>query len=220
MMARADTTPSEKPAAPPVFARFHGASRGALVVRKYPSSAPPSEQSIAEQRRREHLEERKAFAEPAVPRRFPPSIKSEYHLLCQEHGGPVAIEGFEKTRFETSCNAYRLSQFAHLLKRWQPDPKTGARHWPHMAFAVDQYAYRTKELAKGGNFSAAQIRKMLTTIERSAQQLAAALAELQRASYQLSDGSAPLAIPHVEWLDSLFRRPPLDKLQRMLSWIT
>ncbi len=134
-----------------------------MVNKSAPSSDPRSEQSIGEQWRRELSEELRAFAEPAVGRRLPKSlssIKSEYDRLCKNHGGPAKIEGFENVRFGMSCKEHRLRRFDHLLKRWQPDPATGVRHWPHMAFAVDQYAYRRKELANGGgNFSAAQVRK-------------------------------------------------------------
>jgi hypothetical protein len=103
-----------------------------MVTKSSPSDDPPSEQSIAEQWRRELSDELRAFAEPAVGRRLPKSlssIKSDYERLCEKHGGPAEIEGFERVKFEWSCDKYRLRRFEHLLNRWQPDPATGVRHW-------------------------------------------------------------------------------------------
>lgn len=176
-----------------------------MVAKSYSAGEPASTQSIADRSHREFSEELKAFAEPAVGRRLPKSlssIKSEYDRLCETQGGPAEVEGFERVNLEWSCKQYRLRLFEELIKRWEVDPATGVRHWPHMAFASDQYAYQREELANGGgNFSAAQVRTMLTAIERSANKFSAAMARLQTASHQLSDGSAPFAIPHINWFN-------------------
>jgi hypothetical protein len=165
---------------------------------------PASTESIIKQWRREQSQELKAFAEPAVGRRLFKSlsrIKSGYDRLCETKGGPVEVQGFERVNFERSCDQYRVRLFQHLLTRWQTDAASGIRHWPHMAFACAQYAYRRKEFGKDkGNLSPAQVRKMLLDIERSANTFATAICRLQEASHQLSDGSSQ-AIPHLQWLD-------------------
>jgi hypothetical protein len=154
--------------------------------------------------RRELSEGLKAFAKPAVGRRFPKSlssIKSQYDRLCETQGGPAEVEGFERVNLEWSCKQYRVRLFQHLITRWQTDPASGIRHWPHMAFACGQYAYRQKEFGNGkGNLSLVQVRNMLSDIERSANKLAVAICRLQKESDQISDESSH-AIPHLQWLD-------------------
>ena len=111
----------------------------------------------------------------------PIQYKSEYDRLCETQGGPAEVEGFERVNREWSCKQYRLRLFQHLITRWQTDPASGIRHWPHMAFACDQYAYRRKEFGKGeGNLSPVQVRKMLSDIERSAISLPSRLVGFKR----------------------------------------
>jgi hypothetical protein len=71
-----------------------------------------------------------------------------------------------------------------------------------MAFAASQYAFRQREFKKyGAEPSAAQVRELLDEIRKSARSLSKALVAFQEMSARLSDGTAPLAGPHLSWLD-------------------
>src|SRR5262249_14494127 len=78
----------------------------------------------------------------------------------------------------------------------------GIRHWPVMAFAASQYAFRQREFKKyGADLSLAQVRELLDEIRKSARRLSKALVAFQEMSARLSDGTAPLAGDHLAWLD-------------------
>ena len=73
-----------------------------------------------------------------------------------------------------------------------------------MAFAASQYAFRQREFKKyGSEASPVYVRRLLDQIRKSARRLSRALVELQEMSARLSDGTAPLAEPHLSWLDEI-----------------
>jgi len=140
--------------------------------------------------------------------RFPPSlnaVKSEYERFCDQYGGPVICdEGFANVNFGHCCREFRRQMLEPAIGRWVTDPGHGIRHWPVMAFAASQYAFRQREFKKyGSEASPVYVRRLLDEIRKSARRLSRALVELQEMSARLSDGTAPLAGPHLSWLDEI-----------------
>ena len=90
-------------------------------------------------------------------RRFPPSlnaVRSEYKRFCEEYGGPIICDdSFANIDFEHCCREFPRRRFAPIIDRWvtDPDPNHGIRHWPVMAFAASQYAFRLREFKKYGS---------------------------------------------------------------------
>jgi hypothetical protein len=141
-------------------------------------------------------------------RRFPPSlngVKSEYKRFCERHGGPIICsDGFAGIDFEYCCREFPRRRFEPTIDRWVSDPVQGIRHWPVMAFAASQYAFRQREFSKyGAEASPAQVRELLDEISKSSRRLGRALVQLQEMSTRLGDGTAPLAEPHLSWLDEI-----------------
>src|SRR5262249_53672975 len=82
-----------------------------------------------------------------------------------------------------------------------------------MAFAASQYAFRQREFKKyGAEASPAQVLELLDEIRKSARRLSRALAQLQEMSARLSDGTAPLAGPHLSWLDEFIAQAMAGEL--------
>ena len=140
--------------------------------------------------------------------RFPPSLnaaRTEYKSFCKQHGGPITCDdSFAKIDFEHCCREFPRRRFEPIIDRWVTDPVHGIRHWPVMAYAASQYAFRQREFKKyGAQASPVYVRRLLDEIRKSARRLSRALVELQKMSARLSDGTAPLAEPHLSWLDEI-----------------
>jgi hypothetical protein len=160
-------------------------------------------------------------------RRFPPSlnaVKSEYKIFCERHGGPIICDdSFAGIDFEHCCREFPRRMFGPTIDRWVSDPVHGIRHWPVMAFAASQYAFRQREFKKyGAEASPAEVRELLDEIGNSSRRLCRALAQLQEMSARLSDGTAPLAGPHLSWLDAIIAqamagRPAADVSEQQLA---
>src|SRR5260370_27696256 len=140
--------------------------------------------------------------------RFPPSlnaVKREYKIFCDRYGGPIICDdSFAKINFEYCCREFPCQMFERTIDRWTADPVHRIRHWPVMAYAASQYAFRQREFNKyGAEPSPAQVRELLDEIRKSARRLSSALARFQAMSARLSDGTAPLAGPHLSWLDEI-----------------
>jgi hypothetical protein len=103
--------------------------------------------------------------------------------------------------------------FERTIDRWTADPVHRIRHWPVMAYAASQYAFRQREFKKyGAEPSYAQVRELLDEIRKSARRLSSALARFQAMSARLSDGTAPLAGPHFSWLDEIIAQAMAGEL--------
>jgi hypothetical protein len=140
--------------------------------------------------------------------RIPPglnAIKSEYKIFCEQHGGPIICgDSFKDIDYKHCCEEFPRQEFEPTIDRWANDPVNGIRHWPVMAFAASQYAFRQQEFRKyGAEASPAQVRELLDEIRKSARHLSKALDRFQRMSARLSDGKAPLAEPHLSWMDEI-----------------
>jgi hypothetical protein len=141
-------------------------------------------------------------------RRFPPSlnaVKSEYKKFCEQHGGPIICDdSFAEINFEHCCREFPRRRIEPTIDRWVTDRLHGIRHWPVMAFAASQYAFRQREFSKyGAEASPAQVGELLDEIGKSSRRLCRALVQFQEMSARLSDGTAPLAGPHLSWLDEI-----------------
>ena len=157
-------------------------------------------------------------------RRFPPSlnaVKSEYKRFCEEYGGPIICDdSFANIDFEHCCREFPRRKFEPTIDRWvtDPDPVHGIRHWPVMAFAASQYAFRQREFRKyGAEASPAQVGDLLDEIAKSSRRLRRALAQFQEMSARLSDGTAPLAGPHLSWLDEIIAQAMAGRLAHEVS---
>jgi hypothetical protein len=152
--------------------------------------------------------------------RFPPSlnsVKSDYRIFCAHYGGPIICdERFARINFEYCCREFPRQKFEPTIGHWVPDPVHGIRHWPVMAYAASQYAFRQREFSKyGAEPSYTQVRELLDEIRKNAQRLLRALVQLQEMSARLSDGTAPLneprlAMGHFARMDFLRRLTDLE----------
>src|SRR6516165_8005163 len=163
----------------------------------------------------------------ANKRRFPPSlnaVKSEYQVFCDRYGDPITCDGsFADIDFEHCCREFPRQVFQPTIDRWATDPVHGIRHWPVMAFAASQYAFLQREFSKNeAEASPAQVAKLLDDIGKSSRRLRRALVQFQEMSARLSDGTAPLAGPHLSWLDEIIAqamagRPAADVNEEQLA---
>src|SRR5262245_54321675 len=123
------------------------------------------------------LREVRAMAENK--RRFPPSlnaVKSEYKIFCEQYGSPITCDDrFAGINFEHCCREFPRRMFEAMIDRWMTDPVHGMRHWPVMAYAASQYAFRQREFKKyGAEASPAHVRELLDEIRKSARRLSGA----------------------------------------------
>jgi len=149
--------------------------------------------------------------------RLPPSlnaVKSEYKKFCEQHGGPITCDDrFANIDFESCCREFPRRMFQPTIDRWAIEPVHGIRHWPVMAFAASQYAFRQREFKKyGAEASPAHVRELLDEIRKSARRLSGALVQFQQMSARISDGTAPLAEPHLSWMDEIIAQAMAGEL--------
>ena len=155
-------------------------------------------------------------------RSFPPSlnaVRSEYKKFCEQHGGPIICDdSFAKIDFEHCCRQFPRRRFRPIIDRCVTDPVHGIRHWPVMAFAASQYAFRQREFSKyGAEASPAQVGDLLDEIRKSSRRLRRALVQFQEMSARFSDGTAPLAGPHLSWLDEIIAQAMAGRFAHEVS---
>src|SRR5262245_52662673 len=148
---------------------------------------------------------------------FPPSlnaVKSEYRIFRGQYGDPITCDNeFADIDFEHCCREFPRRTFQPTIDRWATEPVHGVRHWPVMAFAANQYAFRQREFKKyGAEASPAHVRELLDEIRKSARRLSRTLVQLQEMSARLSDGTAPLAGPHLSWMDEIIAQAMAGEL--------
>src|SRR5262245_1651103 len=103
--------------------------------------------------------------------RFPPSlnaVKSEYKIFCDKYGGPIICDDrFANIELEHCCREFPRQMVEPAIDRWATDPVHGLRHWPVMAFATSQYAFRQREFKKyGPEASPVYVRRLLDEIRK------------------------------------------------------
>src|SRR5262249_40383830 len=149
--------------------------------------------------------------------RFPPSlnaVKSEYRIFRDQYGDPITCDNeFTGIDFEHCCREFPRPKFQPTIDRWATEPVYGIRHWPVMAFAASQYAFRQLEFKKyGAEASPVYVRELLDETRKSARRLSRALVQFQQMSGRIGDGTAPLAEPHLSWLDELIAQAMAGEL--------
>ena len=174
-------------------------------------SEPTSEEAAADAfRRRVEAIYGGPLPEPQEP---PPpsfislsSIKSEYRRLCDELGGPIEGLGPDVPRstFERCCSEYSSDRILPVLLQFKDDKDYARRHWPHAAFALNQYVFEIKERNSYADDEPTpqQVADLLKQIARSASSLMADLCRLQTLAERLNDLTAPDRRGHLGWLDA------------------
>ncbi len=164
--------------------------------RKGPSKPTPSLRNL--------IDEVLAQAPANPPPRMSSFPKSEYDKLCENLGGPADL-GYQVKRsvFRRCCAEFPLSQVLPILLRFSSNEDLARRHWPWAAFAISQYKFETGERTKyGDDPSPTQIRDLLGSIERTAQNLRSALTTFQALAERLPDPGSPLRRAHLSWLNA------------------
>jgi len=142
------------------------------------------------------------------------AVKSEYRIFRDQYDDPLTCgDLFAKINFEHCCREFPLRMFQSTINRWAADETHGIRHWPVMAYAASQYAFRQREFKKyGAEASPAHVRELLDEIRKNARRLSRALVQFQEMSARLSDGTAPLAVPHLSWMDEIIAQAMAGQL--------
>jgi hypothetical protein len=140
--------------------------------------------------------------EEQQPRELP-SSKTEYQRFVEETGGPLEIDGFKnvtQSAYRSCCFEFPFRNFLPIIEKW-PNTK-GRQLWPAMAHLASQYRWRLQQFEEiGKEPSPKEISELLSTIASAAELLRSSLVTLQKRSFQPSDGSAPLARQHLQWID-------------------
>ena len=132
-------------------------------------------------------------------------IKTEYERFCEEHGGavrPAAVYG--EVEFSIPCKEYPFQLFIPIFEKWQPDPISKMRHWPPMAYAASEFAYRSKLETenKSEKLQPKEVIELLQNIQNASEKLRDALRRLERQGFQLQNPVARLRSEHLAWLDA------------------
>jgi len=133
------------------------------------------------------------------------SFRTDLDRLYSELGGPAPLGNrIDRTTFARCCDEFDWGKVEPMLRRFQKDRDTGKRHWPWVAFALDQYRFERKERQQNGvRLNPGEVISLMNDIERSAKELVSGLARLQTYSQAPGDPTAPLEKPHLRYLDQL-----------------
>ena len=127
---------------------------------------------------------------------------SELEKFIATYGEPINF-GLPHDALEHSCEKYHFAFFEDVLTKWQTNSETGRRHWPMLAYSINQYVFIRKELKKAPDLSASEVRALLNQITKSARNLASGLSLFHILPNLISDGGAPLASSHLAFLNQL-----------------
>jgi hypothetical protein len=140
------------------------------------------------------------------PARLPSfSFRTDLDRVYLELGGPALLRGsIDRNTFARCCNEFSWRKVEPTLRRFQKDRDIAKRHWPWVAFALDQYRFERNQLQRrGATLNPTEVVELLNDIRSSAKELASGLAKLQKYSQALRDPTAPLEKPHLRYLDQL-----------------
>lgn len=140
--------------------------------------------------------------------------KSEFDKLCDELGGPADLgSAVDQNAFRRCCAEFSLIKVLPILRQFAKDETSARRHWPWAAYAINQYKFDIKELAKYGDEPRPkEIRDLVAQIRRASHDLSSALAKLQTLSFRLHDHTSPLRRAHLTWLNYVISQALADKI--------
>src|SRR5262249_56687658 len=109
------------------------------------------------------------------------SFRTDLDRVYLELGGPARLRGrIDRNTFARCCNEFAWGKVEPPLHRFQKDGDTAKRHWPWVAFALDQYRFERKERQQNGvRLGPEEIISLLDDIRRSTKELVSGLARLQ-----------------------------------------
>jgi len=131
-------------------------------------------------------------------------LQSAYERFCEKHGGAVRPSpNFLEIEYSWPLQEYPYHLFKKIIEPWQGDRTIRIRHYPPMAYAVGQFAFRSKmESENSEELQPAEVRNLLQDIQNTSKQLAEALCRLQKCGFQVHDPTAALRSEHLAWLDA------------------
>jgi hypothetical protein len=143
-----------------------------------------------------------------------PPPKSQLDKLYEELGGPADLgSAVDKNSFRRCCGEYSLVTVLPILRQFAKDETSARRHWPWAAYAINQYKFDIKELAKYRDEPRPkEIRDLVAQIRRASHDLSSALAKLQTLSFRLHDHTSPLRRGHLTWLNYVISQALADKI--------
>jgi hypothetical protein len=131
------------------------------------------------------------------------SFRTDLDRVYLELGGPAPLRGrVDRNTFARCCNEFSWRKVEPTLRRFQKDRDIAKRHWPWVAFALNQYRFERNQLQRrGATLNPTEVVELLNDIRRSAKKLASSLGRLQEYSYSVRDPAAPFRKPHLAYLD-------------------
>jgi hypothetical protein len=145
-------------------------------------------------------------SDKAVSKSWPSfCFQTDLDRVYLELGGPAPLRGrIDRITFARCCNDFSWCKVEPTLRRFQKDRDIAKRHWPWVAFALNQYRFERNQLQRrGATLNPTEVVELLNDIRRSAKKLASSLGRLQEYSYSVGDPAAPFRRPHLGYLDQL-----------------
>ena len=133
---------------------------------------------------------------------FPPRLKNEYESAVERYGPPIVPANFPHLDFQSCCNQWELHLFLPVLQAWAAAKHEAPRHWPVLAFAVDQYVFFSDQLNKDGTLSVADVVDALNLIDGGANKLARGITQF----YKMSTALASKDFDRITQIEKLFER--------------
>lgn len=134
---------------------------------------------------------------------FPPRLKSDYESVIERYGLPIVPTDFPPSLdFQSCCNQWGLPLFLPVLHTWAATKQDAPRHWPVLAFAVDQYVFISNQLSKTGTPSVADVVDALNLISDGASKVARGITRF----YNMSRPLSPKHFDRIAQFEKLFDR--------------